>query len=962
VKEETMGTYTSGTTGDDTLSTTNGSGDTLVGGLGNDTYVFSYTGPSGPPQPQPLEDMPWVMLESGFGVDTVKPAALLAPGVVSYGVRFLAPAYSSDKAYFSLLNNGQPWAPGGESLWSLRFEGQTDAILLPIDPNIYPGFSSRPSTPENILVNLPKQIEFADGVVWTAEDIRAKAKQADQPGLMAYGTAGADALASKPDHIQVLLAGAGDDTLVGSAYNNWLKGEGGADTYVLGPQWGSQREGKISYLERDITPVPTQPGFGVRSQEYSVLTGTSTLSIIDSAATDAEDSTIKFTDDSNAGNLRFGLNIGSKDLTITRKDTGQTLLVQGFATYDAAGQRIIDNTVRRIEFADGTSITGADVVQLVFGATATNQNDTLLGGNDSNDFIAGLDGDDLIEGGGGNDTLSGDAGQDTLRGGAGSNLLLGGLGHDLLQSTGTDTLWGGQGNDTLQSSAVSELHGDEGDDVLTSTGPSVMFGGDGNDTLFGGGGRIYGGAGDDLMVGAVSYVYAGKDGLIKKLNGDDTYVFEPGFGHDVIREGGVSIGDNTAGTTSTDTIELASGFAEQDVTLTSIDDANIKLSLASGDDVVFNFQYKGFSQVGYAYSPYAGVEQIKFAATGQIWDSQAILSHLVLGARTLTGDDNANNLSGGDFTHDSITAQGGADSLFGLAGNDVLDGGSGDDWLDGGRGNDTLLGGEGADRFTFSAGDGQDVDSSLTIDQIKVSRADTSGGVLVTLGGADTIKLLNAGQWDGLKLMRPDGSVLMTGAQIIAATNQPQGLKLTGTSGKDTLAGKDGNDTLSGLAGNDSLSGLAGNDLIDGGAGADTLAGGLGNDRVIGGKGNDTYLFARGDGQDTVVDQDGTWFNSDLLKISGATSRQLWLSKAGSNLDISIIGSTDKVSIEGWFASSNNRVEKITAVGDGKTLSAAKVNALVDAMAKFAPPAEGQTTLPANVQTALSKVLASSWA
>jgi hypothetical protein len=75
-----------------------------------------------------------------------------------------------------------------------------------------------------------------------------------------------------------------------------------------------------------------------------------------------------------------------------------------------------------------------------------------------------------------------------------------------------------------------------------------------------------------------------------------------------------------------------------------------------------------------------------------------------------------------------------------------------------------------------------------------------------------------------------------------------------------------------------------------------------------------------------------------------------------------VIGTTDKVTIEGWYASSNNRVEKITAADDAKSLSASKVNALVTAMAGFTPPAQGQTTLPADVQASLTKVLASSWA
>jgi len=195
---------------------------------------------------------------------------------------------------------------------------------------------------------------------------------------------------------------------------------------------------------------------------------------------------------------------------------------------------------------------------------------------------------------------------------------------------------------------------------------------------------------------------------------------------------------------------------------------------------------------------------------------------------------------------------------------------------------------------------------------------------------ADMLTLANASSLAGLQLKFADGSSL-TGAEILAIATKPDSLTLTGTTKADKLTGKDGNDTLSGLAGND------------------TLAGGKGNDSLIGGKGNDTYLFNRGDGQDVIVDTDSTLFNSDLLKLGGATSKQLWLTKSGSNLNIQILGTQDKVTVQNWFAGSANQVEKITA-SDGKSLSASKVNALVNAMASFTPPADA-ASLPANQRT-----------
>ncbi|MEY4766030.1 MAG: hypothetical protein RI907_2703, partial [Pseudomonadota bacterium] len=78
-------------------------------------------------------------------------------------------------------------------------------------------------------------------------------------------------------------------------------------------------------------------------------------------------------------------------------------------------------------------------------------------------------------------------------------------------------------------------------------------------------------------------------------------------------------------------------------------------------------------------------------------------------------------------------------------------------------------------------------------------------------------------------------------------------------------------------------------------------------------------------------------------------------------LDVAIIGTPDKVSIQDWFVSSANRVEKFTA-GDGKSLSASKVSALVSAMSSFTNQAMAGTDLGSNVPATVTKLIASSWA
>jgi len=140
------------------------------------------------------------------------------------------------------------------------------------------------------------------------------------------------------------------------------------------------------------------------------------------------------------------------------------------------------------------------------------------------------------------------------------------------------------------------------------------------------------------------------------------------------------------------------------------------------------------------------------------------------------------------------------------------------------------------------------------------------------------------------------------------------------------------------------------------------LQGGAGNDTLVGATGNDTYLFAKGDGQDRIIDTDGTLFNADVLKISGVATNQLWFKRTGNDLEIDLLGTQDKVFVQSWFKGSANQVEKITAADSGKSLSVSKVNSLVSAMASFQIDPSASSTLPSNTPASISKLVASSWA
>jgi Ca2+-binding RTX toxin-like protein len=146
-----------------------------------------------------------------------------------------------------------------------------------------------------------------------------------------------------------------------------------------------------------------------------------------------------------------------------------------------------------------------------------------------------------------------------------------------------------------------------------------------------------------------------------------------------------------------------------------------------------------------------------------------------------------------------------------------------------------------------------------------------------------------------------------------------------------------------------------------GGAGDDVLIGKAGNDTLTGGTGNDTYRFARGDGSDTVIENDATVGNTDMAQFeAGIAADQLWFKQLGNNLEVSIIGTADKVTLNNWYLGNAFHVEQFKT-SNGQTLLDSQVQNLVSAMSGFAPPAVGETTLSAAYASQLNPVIVANW-
>ena len=139
-----------------------------------------------------------------------------------------------------------------------------------------------------------------------------------------------------------------------------------------------------------------------------------------------------------------------------------------------------------------------------------------------------------------------------------------------------------------------------------------------------------------------------------------------------------------------------------------------------------------------------------------------------------------------------------------------------------------------------------------------------------------------------------------------------------------------------GTSGDDTLTGSSDANILIGGLGNDTLNGGVGNDRLAGGLGNDIYQINRGDGQDTISDNDSTLVNSDkLLYGASINPLDLVLSRQVNDLRIALHGTAESVTIDNWYANPTTAQVETIQAGNGQTLLSTQVDQLIQAMAGF---------------------------
>ena len=754
-----------------------------------------------------------------------------------------------------------------------------------------------------------EQVSFADGVVWSAVDISSMVRP--HPDQELFGDNTNNVIHGDEGNDSVVGMG-GDDTLYGDSGNDWLNGWtgndvliGGAGDDILGGNDGDDiyifglGDGRDNIFNVEFAHAPDDPSY---------IRGEDTLQF--SSGIRPEDLLLTRGSVSYLGEAAPG----DAHLTLAIKGTDdQISIVNYFDNSDPSFN--YDGSLKFIKFADGTVWTMTDV--LAWFAAHNDQvingdaDDNILTGGLGNDTLNGLDGADELSGAGGNDQLFGDAGDDVLHGEAGDDLLNGGAGNDsLIGGVGDNQLLGGAGDDSYEVSNATDLITELADEGFDLVNASISFTlGDpledltlvGTESLSATGNALdntlTGNDGNNLLDGG-----AGADMLLGGL-GDDSYLVDD-LGDSVLEgaDQGIDTVMASVDYALTDNLEnlTLTGSA---ISATGNDLANLITGNANDNqldgELGADTLVGGLGNDGYSIDD-AGDVITELAGEG-VDSVMASLSY-TLGANL----ENLELLGGSalDGTGNALDNR-----LLGNAATNRLSGGAGNDYLDGGAGADTLLGGLGDDSYVVE--DSSDLvteSANQGIDSVLASRTYSLGSNLENLS--------------------------LTGSAALNGTGNSLANRLQGNSAANSLSG---------------------------GAGNDTLVGGQGNDQLLGGVGSDTYLFVRGDGADVLSDNDATLGNADRLLFSGVNHDQLWFRAVGSNnLEVSVIGTSDKVTVSNWNLGTARHVEQILA-SDGLALNDAQVANLVNAMAAFAPPAAGQTSLSSSYHAALDTVIAANW-
>ena len=655
-----------------------------------------------------------------------------------------------------------------------------------------------------------------------------------------YGLTG-NLIIARDTLIENVVAGSGDDRIIGNRAANTLDGGAGAD-YLD----GGAGEDWVSYARSD-TGVRVNMGDGTTRGGHA------------------------------EGDVLVNIEhvLGSAHADVLTGDAGANRLEGG------AGADRLDGG----EGEDWVSYRHSAA-----GITVNLEDGTVSGGHAEGDVLVNIE---HITGSAYADILTGDAGANRLEGGSGADRLTGGAGGDTVSyehsSAGvtvrlhSSKAKGGDAEGDTFAAMVTVEYTDSNGVTRQETVPDIehLQGSAHADTLAGDSraNRLEGGPGADRLYGGPG----GGDDVLSGGTGKD--VLYGGMGDDVL-EGGPDA-DELRGGSGADTASYAQSATGVEVRLHS---GVVRGGDAEGDELdgIENLVGSAYADIlegdaganrldggpGVDWLSYAGSDG---AVSVRLYDGYAARGHAE--GDIISGFE---NLRGSDYS-DVLAGSGRANRLEGGAGDDRLGGGSGNDVLDGGTGADRLDGGPGADWITYR---GSDAGVTVDLGAGTASGGHAEGDVVVDVeniggsayddvltgdtgtnrleGGAGADWLDGGGGVDWVSYFGSPAGVtvdLMAGAgaggdaegDILAGFEN-----ITGSGYADVLTGDAGTNQLAGGEGDDVLRGNGGDDVLAGNAGADRLNGGAGADRLDGGTGEDWVSYAGSDAGVTVDLTDGT--------------------------------------------------------------------------------------------------------
>ena len=719
-------------------------------------------------------------------------------------------------------------------------------------------------TSSNVTFSTGGKLLIGDETSGTANDDIDNTLTGTANGDLIIGYGGNDSMSAGDGDDLIYIAGAyygsgqaGNDTIDGGLGNDWLvldSATGSTNGYSINLSTNSGHVGSSTFTITNIENISTS---GNASGNDSIIGSAANNWIESEAGNDqiagmAGDDTLDGGDgfDAMMGGDGDDSLLGGNGNDLLAGDAGSNTLVGG-AGFDYADFYFQDGTgiggvVASLVAGSGTAtVSGANggttTMSGIEGLSGTEFNDTLTG-DANNNYVGGWGSDDSLSGLGGADTMYGGEGNDTIDGGAITDKVNGtdfnwlsfyddganpeNNAHSVtvnFNGTGAGTATG-QGTDTFTN--INMVLGSDGDDSITGSSTAMVLeqieGGLGNDILDGGA------ITDTLNLensNRVSYQYASGSVVVNLAAGTATGAEGSDTLYNFNQIRGSGYDDSLTGSNRTDVTESFEGRGGNDT-----------IDGAGGLDMV---RYDGFTDA-------VIVNLVAGTATGGA----------NVGADTLLNIEGVRGSKAGDSILGGNAANNALEFFQGMEGNDTIDGGTGYDRVDYDRATAGVTVNLATGVATGDASVGTDTLSN--IEGIRGSAyADSltgsnNAGIFESFEGREGNDTING--MGGID--RADYHASKAGVDVNLST----GTASDGYGGTDTLSNienvrgsRDYNDTITGNAVANKLEGQGGDDWLNGGAGDDTLIGGAGDDRYYLDVLTDVIVENSGEGEDYVM-------------------------------------------------------------------------------------------------------------